>query len=412
VGVKAKPELVRLGAGTCVVGSAPTCDLVIDNRTVSRTHVELQLVPEGVAVRDLGSRNGTYYLGQRVEGMVLGVGGRIVLGGDVPIAIEPDSAALTHLPTFEGHEYHGMVGASQAMRHLFGMLARLEGSLVTVLVEGESGVGKEMIASALHARSRVSQGPFVAVNCGAIARELVASELFGHKRGAFTGAVEARRGAFDAANGGTLFLDELGELPPEVQPMLLRALETGEVRPVGEDQSHHVKVRLVAATNRDLEARVAQGQFREDLFYRLAVVRLRVPPLRDRPEDIEPLARRFASAEGIAELPREVVDALRTRPLPGNVRELRNLVQAYGALGALPSATRPANELRRDVLRQAVDLTKPFQAQRDAIAEEFTRLYLEQLLAHTGGNQTLAAQLAGMDRTYLGRLLSKLGMSK
>jgi DNA-binding NtrC family response regulator len=412
IGIASKPPLVHLVTGSCVIGSAPSCDLTIDNRTVSRTHVELQLVPEGVSVRDLGSRNGTYYLGQRVESMVLGVGGRIVLGGDVPIAIEPDSRALTQIASFEGNEYQGIVGASPPMRQLFGMLARLEGSLVTVLIEGESGVGKELIAGALHARSRVAEGPFIAVNCGAIARELVASELFGHRRGAFTGAVDSRRGAFDAANGGTLFLDELGELPPEVQPMLLRALETGEVRAVGEDHAHTVKVRLVAATNRDLESRVAKGLFREDLFYRLAVVRLRVPPLRDRPEDIEPLARRFAASEGLTDLPHEVVDALRSRPLPGNVRELRNLVQVYGALGSLPSATRPAGDLRRDVLRQAVDLTKPFAEQRDAITEEFTRLYLEALLVHAGGNQTLAAQIAGMDRTYLGRLLSKLGINK
>jgi DNA-binding NtrC family response regulator len=269
-----------------------------------------------------------------------------------------------------------------------------------------------MIARALHARSRVSSGPFVAVNCGGIARELIASELFGHRRGAFTGAFEARRGAFDAANGGTLFLDELGELPPEVQPMLLRALETGEVRAVGDDQAHLVKVRLVAATHRNLDALVGEGQFREDLYYRLAVVRLRVPSLAERPEDIEALAHKFATVEGIAELPRRVIDTLRSRPMPGNVRELRNLVQAFAALGHLPESARLPNDLRRAVLRQAVDLTKPFVEQRDALADDFARVYLEALLAHTGGNQTAAAQVAGLDRTYLGRLMARLGMTR
>ena len=409
---KAKPSSLRVTAGTCVIGSAPGCDIVVDDRTISRRHVELQVVPEGVSVRDLGSRNGTFYLGQRIEALVLGVGGRIVLGAGVQIAIEADSRALEQAPSFEGDEYEGMVGTSRSMRQVFGILTRLEGSLVTVLVEGPSGVGKEMIAQALHRRSKVAKGPFVAVNCGGIARELIASELFGHRRGAFTGAVEARRGAFDAADGGTLFLDELGELPSELQPMLLRALETGEVRAVGDDQPHTVKVRLVAATNRDLEERVAQGLFREDLFYRLAVVRIRLPSLAERPEDVEPLARRFAAAEGIAELPRAVIDTLLGRPMPGNVRELRNLVQSYAALGTLPDARRMPTDLRRAVLKQAVDLTRPFVEQRDALADDFARIYLEALLAHTGGNQTLAAEVAGLDRTYLGRLLTRLGLSR
>ncbi|MBK6516209.1 MAG: sigma 54-dependent Fis family transcriptional regulator [Polyangiaceae bacterium] len=407
-GAPVAPPLLRLTAGKCVVGSAADCDLVVTDRTVSRRHVELEVVPEGVAVRDLGSRNGTFYLGQRVQSMVLGAGGRVLVGQNATLSIDADSDALHAVPAYEGDEYRGLLGVSRQMRQLFGMLQRLEGSLVSVLVEGESGVGKERVARALHEGSKVALGPFVAVNCGAIARDVVASELFGHKRGAFTGAVEPRRGAFEAASGGTLFLDEIGELPLEVQPMLLRALESGEIRAVGEDTPRFVKVRVIAATNRDLEDGVRQGSFREDLFYRLAVVRLRVPPVRERRDDVDVLAQRFAASEGLGELPKQVRDALRARELPGNVRELRNLVQAYGALGVLPAERGGGRDVRQVALRHSVDLSRPFLEQRDELLEEFTRTYLEALLAHTGGNQTAAAQIAGLDRTYLGRLLGKL----
>jgi transcriptional regulator with GAF, ATPase, and Fis domain len=408
-GADAKPRTLRWSEGKCTIGSAPGSSIVVSEKTVSRAHLELELVPEGVAVRDVGSRNGTYYMGQRVQSMVLGVGARLVVGQNATLTIEPDADAIGTLPPYETGEYRGLVGDSPSMRKLFGVLRRLEGSLVTMLLEGESGVGKERVARALHDGSRVATGPFVAVNCGGIARELVASELFGHKRGAFTGAIEARRGAFEAANGGTLFLDELGELPIEVQPMLLRALETGEIRSVGDDQPRNVKVRLVAATNRDLEQRVREGQFREDLFYRLAVVRLRVPPLRERPEDIEPLALRFAAAEGLSSLPKPVIDSLRTQPFPGNARELRNAIQAFVALGSLPDAKPKNQDARRAVLAAAVDISRPFLEQRDELMDEFTSLYLDALLAHTNGNQTAAAQIAGLDRTYLGRLMAKLG---
>lgn len=410
VGAPSTPTRVRLHAGGCVVGSAPDCELVVNDRAVSRHHVELRLVPEGVSVRDLGSRNGTFYLGQRVESMILGVGGRVVMGANAALVIDADEETLSEGVTYQRDEYRGAVGVSPSMRRLFGVLERLEGSLVSVLVEGESGVGKEVIARGLHQGSRVAHGPFVAVNCGAIARDLIASELFGHRRGAFTGAVEGRRGSFEAAHGGTLFLDEIAELPVEVQPMLLRVLETGEIRAVGDDQARNVKVRLVAATNSDLHARVKSGDFREDLYYRLAVVRLRVPPLRERAEDIEPLALRFARAEGLDGLPKPVIDQLRSRQFPGNARELRNLVQAYVALGAIPEPIGSGRDVRSLALRQAVDLKRPFLAQRDEIAEAFTRFYLEALLAHVNGNQSAAAEIAGLDRTYLGRLLAKMGM--
>ncbi len=408
VGAPASPPERRFERGVCRIGSAPSSDICISERSVSRNHLELELAPEGVSVRDLGSRNGTFYLGQRVQAIVLGVGGRLRIGAAADLHIEADSSALMGAQPYTGDDYHGVVGVSASMRALFAVLTRLEGSLINVLLEGESGTGKEVIARVLHDASRVGGGPFVAVNCGAIPRDLVASELFGHRRGAFTGAIEARRGAFEAAHGGTLFLDEIGELPVEVQPMLLRALETGEIRAVGDDHSRTVKVRVVAATHRDLDERVRDGSFREDLFYRLAVVRLRVPPLRERPEDIVPLAQRFAAAEGLHALPKNILDELLSRPFAGNARELRNLIQAYAALGTLPAAGARAQDVRRLALERSVDLSRPFLEQRDALVDAFTRAYLDALLAHTGGNQTAAAALAGLDRTYLGRLLAKV----
>src|SRR6185503_10855221 len=228
----------------------------------------------------------------------------------VEIAIDPDLVSLHGSPEAESAGYRGLVGVSAAMRRIFAILLRLEGSLINVLIEGESGVGKELIARALHEGSSVHEGPLVIVNCAALGRELVLSELFGHRKGAFTGAVEARKGAFEAADGGTLFLDEIGELPLDVQPMLLRALESGEAKPLGENAPRKVRVRVVAATSRDLEQEMQAGRFREDLYYRLAVVKLTIPPLRERPEDVEVLAQRFASAAGLGALPPEVIERL------------------------------------------------------------------------------------------------------
>ena len=415
MGAAAFPAERTLGEGACVVGAGKTADLIIDDPAVSRAHVELSLVPEGVAVRDLGSRNGTFYLGQRVEKIVLTLGSRLRVGG-AEIAIDPDLASLgspgDEAPSAEPR-YRGLWGRSPAMLRLFAALSRLEGSLVNVLVEGESGVGKELVARALHEGSRVASGPCVVVNCGALGRELVLSELFGHRKGAFTGATEARRGAFEAAHGGTLFLDEIGELPLDVQPVLLRAIESGEVKPLGENEPRRVRVRLLAATNRDLAAEARAGRFREDLFYRLAVVRLMVPPLRERPEDVALLAQRFAADAGLGALPAEVIERFQRHSFPGNARELRNAVQAYLALGSLPEA--PAAE-ESDALDAAlsdlIDPSRSYQEQKEAFVNRFARAYLTLLLARTGGNQSEAARVSGVDRSYLGKLLVKHGVGK
>ncbi len=412
-GAAARPSELRLASGSCIVGSGSRASLVIDSATVSRAHAEFRLVPEGVHVKDRGSRNGTFYMGQRIDSAVLSPGTRVLLGA-VTLAIDLDSEHVVDpSDPSPASTFRGMVGAAPAMHSLFTMIARLDGSLVPCLVVGESGVGKELVVRALHEGSVVSSGPFVPLNCGAIPRELVASILFGHRRGAFTGAVDARRGAFASADGGTLFLDEIGELPLDVQPALLRALETGEITPVGEDTSRKVHTRVVAATHRDLAGLVSEGRFRQDLYYRLAVVMLRVPPLRERQADIPALARLFARQEGLPGLDDDVIEELSQRPLPGNVRELRNAVLAYVALGTLGSpAIPPSSADLGTPASQAPRLDVPYLAQRDALVESFTRQYVAALLQRTRGNQTEAARIAGLDRTYFGRLLAKLGRPK
>jgi DNA-binding NtrC family response regulator len=402
--VRANPQSFTLSAGSCVVGAGRDATIVIDSETVSRRHVELSLVAEGVQITDLGSRNGTFYLGQRVGQLTVRLGSRIRLG-KVEISLEPSLDALSGLPRSALDSYGPLVGSSVAMRRLFAMLQRLEGSLVTVLIEGESGTGKEVVARAIHERSLVAKGPFVAVNCGALDRALVRSELFGHAKGSFTGATEARRGAFEAAEDGTLFLDEIGELPAEVQPVLLRALENGVITRVGENNERPVKVRLLAATNRDLLEAASERRFREDLYYRLAVVKLSTPTLRERREDIVPLAHHFAEQLGLPELPEDVLQDLSAREWPGNVRELRNALRAYVALGSLsiPPPSAPTRALE-EALREMIDLARPYAELKEGLMETFLKVYVERLLAHTGGNQSEAARISGMERSYFSKV--------
>jgi two-component system NtrC family response regulator len=268
-----------------------------------------------------------------------------------------------------------------------------------------------MVARALHDGSLVAKGPFVALNCGAIPSGLVESVLCGHRKGAFTGAVDGHRGVFVSANGGTLFLDEVGELPLALQPALLRVLETGEVRPLGSDRAQRVKVRILAATNRELDVDVRSGRFREDLFFRLSVLRIRVSPLRERVEDIVPLARHFAEEASLGPLPDHVLEHLKARPWPGNVRELRNSVLAYGALGTVPEATRATAALDL-AMKNGIDPDRAYAEQKDAIVERFTAMYVPLVLERARGNQTVAAKLAGLDRGYFGRLVARYAPKK
>lgn len=402
---------LRLTAGSFRIGAAPDCDLVVEDPAVSRAHLELSLAPEGVRVRDLGSRNGTYYLGQRIGELTLSLGSVITLG-KTELRFEADVAAFegTQGPTLA--QYGELRGTSPAMQRLYGLLRRLEGSLVNVLIEGESGTGKELIARALHQNSALSDRPFVAVNCGALDRSLVRSELFGHKKGAFTGAHSDSSGALEEANGGTLFLDEIGELPLDVQPVLLRVLEAGTYTRVGESKERPVRLRILAATHRSLKQDVDDGLFRGDLYYRLMVVRLTVPPLRERPEDIPVLARALAERLGLPPLPADVLGALQRRAFPGNVRELKHALAAYAAVGELPDegAERPGSAALDGALRTMVDLERPYAELKEELVDRMTRIYLEMLLEATGGNRSEAARRADLQRGYLRRLLEKYGL--
>jgi transcriptional regulator with AAA-type ATPase domain len=409
-----QPREFTLTAGVCRVGARRGADIVVADETVSRAHVEFSLTREGVAVRDLGSRNGTFYLGQRIESAVLNLGSRITVGR-TEIAINPEGGALgpsTSSAPSAQTQYGRLRGVSVAMRRLFAVLSRLEVSLVNVLIEGESGTGKEVVARAIHEHSTVSRGPFVAVNCGALERALVRSELFGHRRGAFTSAIEGRLGAFELASGGTLFLDEIGELPLDVQPVLLRALESETVVRVGETIERPVKVRLIAATNRDLEMDVRERRFREDLYYRLMVVNLRIPPLRERIEDVVALAEDFAKELQLGELSPQLLSQLCARRWPGNVRELKNTLKAYSAVGALPSRTACEGESLESALRSAIDVTKPYAERKQEVVETFRRVYVERLLEYTSGNQSEAARLSGLERSYLNKVVHAIGSRK
>src|SRR5262249_28857034 len=263
-------------------------------------------------------------------GAVLGV-------GKSAVAVQP-RWHRREVPPSDKRAFGDLIGGSVAMREIFAILERLADTDVPLLVEGESGTGKELVARSVHEASRRGQGPYVVFDCGAVPAELAESELFGHKKGAFSGAVSDRAGAFQRASGGTLCLDELGELPVDLQPKLLRVLETSEVRPVGEDNLRKVDVRVVASTNRDLHAEAQRGRFRADLLYRLDVVKVGMPPLRQRPEDIPALVARLLegkvpSGDAIAG---ENLQTLMGYAWPGNVRELRNTLARAVALANRP----------------------------------------------------------------------------
>ncbi|HLV60263.1 MAG TPA: sigma 54-interacting transcriptional regulator, partial [Fredinandcohnia sp.] len=308
--------------GAHLVGTDPTCSIVLDDPYASARHCKLDLVGDRPVVVDLGSTNGTWVNGVRVGQAELGLGAWVRVGRS-DLIVEPEDRR-------ERSEFEGILSRSPAMREVFDRIERIAPSMAPVAIFGETGTGKELVARAIHNRSG-RKGPFIPVNCAAISPELVESELFGHEKGAFTGATSARKGAFEEAEGGTLFLDEIGELPLALQAKLLRTLEAGEVRRVGSSRPFRVDVRVVAATHRDLRAMAREGTFREDLYFRLSVIRIDLPPLRARVEDIALLAEhllgRYAPPGG--PLPRFTNDALvrlASHRWPGNVRELRNVL--------------------------------------------------------------------------------------
>ena len=397
------------------IGTSPGNKLRLTDPTVSRIHCELSPIPGGVRVTDEGSTNGTWVDGHRVRDVDVGSGATVRIGATT-LRVQVGDDTL-EIPLSNRDSFGGVVGSSVAMRRVYAVMERAAPSTATVLLQGETGTGKELVARAIHDGSRRAQGPFVAIDCGAIAPTIIESELFGHVRGAFSGAVGDRKGLFEEAHGGTLFLDEIGELPIALQAKLLRVLETLEVRRVGSNATRKVDVRVVAATNRPLAPAVNEGAFREELYYRLAVVEIVLPPLRARREDIPKLAAHFSTqfAGAPTMLSPDFVSSLMTRSWPGNVRELRNYIERQVTLGgpdvspASSSRKAPARVLPSGI-EAFVPVDLPMKQARDAWLAEFDGAYARALLKRTSGNVTRAAEIANVSRRFLQRLMLKLGM--
>jgi DNA-binding NtrC family response regulator len=384
------------------IGKHPSSDLLLTHPSVSMHHAEIVLRGPGYLLRDLGSRNGVTVGGWLVERIYLGPSMVLALG-EVMLEVV-DLQRDAELVLSQSDRFGQVIGKAPSMRRVFATLETVAGSGSTVLLEGETGTGKGALAEALHQLGSKADGPFVVFDCASTPATLMESELFGHERGAFTGAVAPRAGALENADGGTLFLDEIGELATDLQPKLLRAVETRQVRRVGGGETRTVDIRIIAATNQNLDRLVQHGRFRDDLFYRLAVVRIRVPPLRERLEDLPVLLDHFSKVLGHESSVRDrfpgLLPLLASYEWPGNVRELRNVVERLGLLPlshALPPTVPPPAEGQPSPLSQA----------RDLMLDRFERSYLTDVLHHTRGNVTKAAALAGVSRRYLTRLIAK-----
>ncbi|MCC7538269.1 MAG: sigma 54-interacting transcriptional regulator [Deltaproteobacteria bacterium] len=408
------------------IGTAGGNDLVLNDPTVSRRHCEIIVRGERYLVRDLGSTNGTTIDGTPIVEAFLQPNARLRLG-DTEILFQPKKKWV-RVEAAEGDHFGELYGVSGAMRSVFGLLQKVSTTELSVILIGETGTGKELAARAIHGASRRAQKPFVVVDCGAISENLIESELFGHERGAFTGADRARTGAFELAHSGTIFLDELGELPLELQPKLLRALEQREVKRLGAPRPVEVDVRVIAATNRNLSEESAAGNFREDLFYRLAEVVIELPPLRNRREDIPVITKRLVdeatrsgqtTVRGIAD---EAMQMLISRDWPGNVRELRNVLRRATALATAdvlrahdlasiePAIVRDPQAGAATATSIDVGETLAIKDARDRWIAPMEREYLVRILRRTSGNLDAAAAAAGLHRKSLERLLRQHGL--
>jgi len=395
--------------GPVLCGNSPVCALRIDDAAVSRRHFSVEVRGDELHLVDLGSKNRTRVNQLTVDSAFLR-GGETILVGSTSLHVsratadEPPVVATTT-------RFGSVIGASREMRRLYALCAKLAASNVSVIVEGETGTGKEALAEALHDEGPRAAAPFVVFDCTAVPATLIESDLFGHERGAFTGAVGTRKGVFEQADRGTLLIDEIGDLDLALQAKLLRAIERGEIRRVGGNAPIRVDVRILAATRRDLDAEVQAGRFRDDLFHRLAVARIELPPLRVRKGDVSLLARHFWREMGgdPGALAPEVIARWEAYPWPGNVRELRNAVARRLALGddaPLPPAT-PSGGAGGDVVERVLSMELPLPRARDLVIEDFERRYLERVLAKHGGNVTRAAAASGIARRHFYRLRAR-----
>jgi len=410
-----------LNRDTFTIGSGSHNDLTIEDSTVSKRHCEIVVEQSGYLIRDLDSTNGTFVQGVRVSSAHLAPGSEIQLG-KTRIVFCPLQDA-NDIPLSRNEAFGAMLGRSVPMRRIFYLAETYSPADVTVMITGETGTGKEILAEEIHNHSSRRDKPFIVIDCAAISKELIESELFGHVKGAFTGANADRQGAFELADGGTVFLDEIGDLSPDLQPKLLRVLEKREIKRVGCNKVRKINVRIISATNRNLANEVNEGRFREDLYYRLSVVHLELPPLRRRREDVPLLVRKFLTdlhgEDAISQLADvdRTMDVLKRHEWPGNVRELRNLIElafyserrpvdlsAFLSLGSLRAGRKPAEPDVNFVT------DKPFKDAKNDLIEEFEKTYLNDLLARNKQNISRSAREAGIERAYLQRLIRKYGM--
>ncbi len=401
------------------MGKSETADIVLTDGAVSKEHLELTLVGSAVRLRDLQSTNGTYVgTTQLIESVV--PAGSVITVGRTRIHLRTDEAPMMITPS-EENRFGDLWGESLAMRQVFAILSRVSDTEISVLLDGETGTGKELAARAIHEHSGRSSGPLVVLDCGAVAPELVESQMFGHKRGAFTGAMQDRAGVFESAHGGTLFLDELDSLPLDLQPKLLRVVENREVTRLGEVNTRPVDVRLVAACGRSPEEAVKRGALRRDLYFRLAVVRITLPALRDRLDDLPLLVQVLLErigGDGIKVVEGEGFDHLRQHPWMGNIRELRNVLER-ALLLAPPNAQRfdelnlrlspllAGTEPRKGTVLTQGMLQLPYKEAKDAAVIAFEREYLRAALARNGANLSKTSRDVGLTRHHLRKLLRR-----
>ena len=419
-------KIYKFSKDLILIGAHPRCDIQIDDGTVSRFHCEIHRDQEGYRLVDGGSTNGTYVGDLRIRDVYL----------KPAIEFQIGNTTLSFLPEVEEisveesalSQLGPLIGASRQMRNAYTLIQKVAPSDLSVVVQGETGTGKELAAQAIHQLSRRSKKPLVVFDCSAVPEHLIESELFGHEKGAFSGAVRSHSGLFEQADGGTLFLDELGELPVKLQPKLLRALESGVIRRVGSESTKRVDVRVISATNRDLAAMVKSGDFRQDLFYRLAKVQLRLPPLKDRRGDVSLIAKHFLERlnqqnEGfkyLKALTPNALHQLESWSWPGNVRELRNVIErayTFADRDMIHSAdlldqmnAQQFDEFsisENDIIQRKIPDSCSLKEAKELIIESFERDYLLQLLQKHQNNISAVSRDAGIDRRHVYRLMKK-----
>lgn len=422
-GTGARLEIAR---ERVTIGQSVICDFTIGDPAMNGTHCEIVASEAGFLLRDLGSSRGTWIGDVRVREAWLEPGLSIRLG-ETSIRFELGADTI-EIDLSRQEQFFELVGHGVRMREIFAVLEKVAAADLTVLVRGETGTGKELVARAIHRASKRARRPLVVQDCSAIPANLIESTLFGHERGSFTGAVDRRRGCFEHADGGTLFLDEIGELDIGLQPRLLRVLETREVQRVGGSRTIPIDVRVVAATNRDLRQMVNEGTFREDLYYRLSVVQVDLPPLRERPDDIPALARQFLDEssrrvgdEGLRyTISSQAMSKLQAYPWPGNVRELKNTIERavslsdgteLGVQDLLPASQKtPPMFLPGGTAEQFVEDETPFKEAKQRVLDVFEAQYLKALLDKNGGNISRSARAAGLTRYHLRELAKRYGL--